>query len=259
VETLRGTNFRKLGSWQETSLLAHADQVLSTGRTVKGEAELTTTFGVHLRLSYQMCAVEVEGDRHLLLVAEDVTAQRKREESWIRRQKRLEELHDIAQQIAGETAVSAVMQTTIDRACALVKADLGAIVRIDPETGRPGEVYKSAGTDMDFPPDVQVAGRGVLGRIAAGHVIHCDDVEREEHFTGLPPWHPAVGPMIGVPLCDHGRIHAILMMGRTRGSEAFSAGGACIRAVRRAGRAQRTSRGAGAHRCPDRPRQPPIL
>lgn len=70
-------NFRQLHSWKKNGLVAAAERVLSSGIREEHEAELTTSFNRRLWLHYQFSRLNELGTPHLLLIAQDISTQRR--------------------------------------------------------------------------------------------------------------------------------------------------------------------------------------
>ncbi|TAK79189.1 MAG: response regulator [Aquabacterium sp.] len=73
-EKVRHQNFRKLRSWRESGLLLDAEATLADGLPRRREAHAITSFGRDLWLDCAFAAVDRNGERHLLLSANDVSA-----------------------------------------------------------------------------------------------------------------------------------------------------------------------------------------
>jgi diguanylate cyclase (GGDEF)-like protein/PAS domain S-box-containing protein len=221
AEQVRRQNFRQLESWRRHGLLERAEACLAQGVPTDLETWIATSFGTRACLHCWFVPVELSTGRHLLLLVADMTTERRREETLVARQRRLIELHEIARDIAEQTHLDHVLQTAIDRARELVQADVGAIVRMDPATGRPREAHPSNYPMDRIPPGTEVEGRGLLGHIAGGTTVHSPRVDGEPSFVGWPEWHPRVGPMLGIPVRDRDRVVAMLLLGRLPGAAPF--------------------------------------
>lgn len=221
IEQLHSQNFRRLASWREHGLTACAEECLATGKLTELEAWIDTTFGARACLSCRFVPLEQPSGRHLLLMVNDVTRERLREEAVVRHQRRLLELHDLTAELVGPAGLDRVLQTAIDRARELVGAEVAAIVRMDPATGRPREAHPSNYPMSRIPAGTEVLGRGVLARIAAGARVHCSSVTEEPGFVGLPEWHPQLGPMLGLPVRDGDCVAAMMLLGRAPGAAPF--------------------------------------
>ena len=95
-----------------------------------------------------------------------------------------------------------VLQTILEHAMQAVNAQLGAI-GINDATGQPFEPWLFSGVSEEQaaaigPPPRPV---GTLGVVALeGHVVRTSDVRSHPAFRGLPPHHPDLKTMLGVPI-----------------------------------------------------------
>lgn len=120
--------------------------------------------------------------------------------------------------------VSAVLYMVAHQAQSLANADYVAL-GIGSDEAVPFEPWVFLG----FPKDtMNVIGRaprpvGALGCVARdGEVLRVDDVRRHERFQGLPPGHPEVGALLGVPIRHRGRSVGNLYLARKPGATSFS-------------------------------------
>jgi diguanylate cyclase (GGDEF)-like protein/PAS domain S-box-containing protein len=222
VEQVEGLNFRQLEAWRRHGLLDRAEACLASGEAVDWETWGVTTFGVRVCLRCRFVPLRTEGRSQLLVFVEDITRDRVREETLIRNQKRLTELHETVGALVGPAERDSPPQRIIDSARRLLDAEIAVIVCLDPDTGRPGRAYSSNYPLERIPPGTQVQGRGVLGRIASGETVHSRDVTGEPDFIGWPEWHPQVGPLLGLPVREGDRCSALMLLGRPRGALEFS-------------------------------------
>lgn len=80
-DALLQQNFRQLPSWRASGLLAHANEVLSSGAPFEGELPVTTSGGRELYLNWRLRRITVHGRPLLLAVFDDVTDRRKTEDA----------------------------------------------------------------------------------------------------------------------------------------------------------------------------------
>ena len=73
VEEARAQNFRRLTSWRELGLLDAAMEALQSGRPVRKVASGLTSFGKTVALDCEFATIMRHGQRHLLLLANDVS------------------------------------------------------------------------------------------------------------------------------------------------------------------------------------------
>jgi len=81
TEQLVGVNFRELGSWKESDLLADAENVLTSGQDSHREIHIWTTFGRELWAESHVTTFKAGGEPHLFEVFNDITDRRRVEES----------------------------------------------------------------------------------------------------------------------------------------------------------------------------------
>jgi signal transduction histidine kinase/CheY-like chemotaxis protein/HPt (histidine-containing phosphotransfer) domain-containing protein len=77
VDALRAQNFRHLASWRHTALLSEADATLQDGHSRQVDMAVLSTFGKQVHAIVTLSRVDRGGQPHLLLIAQDVTSQRK--------------------------------------------------------------------------------------------------------------------------------------------------------------------------------------
>ncbi len=106
-------NFRSIQSWKQSGLLEAAETTLDTGRQTERDVRLHTTFGADVWISARFSRLSLEGEPHLLLILNDITA-RKNVESKLRRMNRL-------QWKVLDTAATAIF--TIDRSETVVSVN----------------------------------------------------------------------------------------------------------------------------------------
>ena len=160
----------------------------------------------------------------VLVHTEDITERKQTEAQLLARQERLKTINEIAIEVAGTFDLNQTLQTIIDRAKELVEAEVGVIVLVDPDTGAIGDAFSSNYPMDKIPAGTKVQGQGVLGRIAAGEVIHTEDVTQESGYIGYPDWHPKIHACIGIPIQYSGELQALLLLGHTDEQFRFSDG-----------------------------------
>jgi PAS domain S-box-containing protein len=92
VEKMLQLNFRELGSWKENGLFDSVQTALATGVDQSAEVHLTTTFGRDAWLSYSVTTFDRAGTPHFLMMVEDIT-DRKTKEEEIRLSRQRLDLH----------------------------------------------------------------------------------------------------------------------------------------------------------------------
>ncbi|WP_085813335.1 ABC transporter substrate-binding protein [Geoanaerobacter pelophilus] len=105
-EAMLGRNFRESASWRDGGLTAVAESVLADGGARPFEAQLRTSGGNYVTLRCHLSRFEVEGKPHLLVVGQDITAEKhlelenKRIEAQMLNMQKLESLGVLAGGIA---------------------------------------------------------------------------------------------------------------------------------------------------------------
>jgi PAS domain S-box-containing protein len=79
VELLLGQNFRELDSWRQSGLLDAAERALATDTAQHLLATFTTSFGRRIWIDCDLATFSSCGEPHVMLVAADVTEQRRLE------------------------------------------------------------------------------------------------------------------------------------------------------------------------------------
>jgi PAS domain S-box-containing protein len=92
VEKMLQLNFRELGSWKENGLFDSVQTALATGVDQSTEVHLTTTFGRDAWLNYSVTTFDRAGTPHFLMMVEDIT-DRKTKEEEIRLSRQRLDLH----------------------------------------------------------------------------------------------------------------------------------------------------------------------
>ncbi|BCG45768.1 Multi-sensor hybrid histidine kinase [Citrifermentans bremense] len=106
IKTMQEQNFRELKSWQESGMLAAAEKVLSDGIVRVVEADIRTSFGKAVVMSYILSRLLIKDKQHLLVVGRDVTdekrltAEKKKMEAQMLHVQKLESLGVLAGGIA---------------------------------------------------------------------------------------------------------------------------------------------------------------
>ncbi|WP_200328312.1 PAS domain S-box protein [Thiocystis violacea] len=125
VEQLLAQSFRAIPSWQASGLLAAALDVLASGRPRDCLAEIETSFGNQVVLACAFTVIEEAEQRHLLLMASDVTAMRKAERALRLSE---EQFRQIFERMSGGVAV----YEAVDEGADFVFVDINpAVERIE--------------------------------------------------------------------------------------------------------------------------------
>jgi PAS domain S-box-containing protein len=92
VEKMLQLNFHELDSWKENGLFDKVQTALATGVDQRTEVHLTTTFGRDAWLNYSVTTFDRAGTPHFLMMVEDIT-DRKTKEEEIRLSRQRLDLH----------------------------------------------------------------------------------------------------------------------------------------------------------------------
>lgn len=120
-------------------------------------------------------------------------------------------------------SVRDILQSTVESAREVAGADMGAL-GIGTDPSRPFAPFVYAGVDPSLEETYGAPRpRGLLGAvIVEGRTIRIEDASKDRRFGGMPPRHPPVGPLLGVPLRNEGEAIGHLYLARTSGSAPFS-------------------------------------
>lgn len=76
VQVLEKQNFREIPSWKKSGLFEAAEQVIATGIGMKSTFNISTTFGKNIISECLLTLFNSGGERHLLLIFDDITERR---------------------------------------------------------------------------------------------------------------------------------------------------------------------------------------
>ncbi len=118
-----------------------------------------------------------------------------------------------------------LLQLILDQGRSLTGADYGALgVGTDPDHEFAPWLWSGLLAD-----EVEAIGRhprpvGLLGQIARDNrVLRLDDIRNAPGAVGLPPHHPEIGPMLGIPIRHQGQSVGNFYLGKKRGAAPFTA------------------------------------
>ncbi|MCX8035972.1 MAG: PAS domain S-box protein [Candidatus Sumerlaeia bacterium] len=142
-------------------------------------------------------------------------------ETHLRR--RIESLSALATELAGTSRLDDLLRAIIDRGCTLVKAELGAILLVDPQTHEMGPVITSNCPPPPSSANLRIRPDGLISQIAGGRVLLSENLAAETSFSGFPgPWHPHVRAALGVPVRFRGQTLAVILLGQTESGKTFT-------------------------------------
>lgn len=120
--------------------------------------------------------------------------------------------------------IANVIQHVVDEARQLVGAEIAAI-GIGDLPDRPFSPWAFSGVPASVAAALGRTPRpvGTLGMVACqGEIVRVPDVRRHPSFRGLPPGHPPVGSMLGVPIRYRGQSLGNLYLANKIGAKEFS-------------------------------------
>ena len=157
-----------------------------------------------------------------LAIYQDITKRKQAERELIGRQARLEMLNNVAFRVAEMTDLPDIMTTIVEYARWVADADVAVIASLDLQTGRIDDVYSSNYPMGDVPAGTEVAGRGILGLVLRGDIVHSPDVTQEPDYVGYPGWHPKIRACLGVPVKYGERVLGVMLLGNIGPGKDFS-------------------------------------
>jgi diguanylate cyclase (GGDEF)-like protein/PAS domain S-box-containing protein len=128
VEALLQQNFRSIRSWQASGLREAAEKALSTGQPQEGEFHFTTTFGVEVWMDCHLTPFSSSGDRHLLLILNDVTERVKARQAEHEQRVLAEALRDTALAINQCLDLPGVQERILANIGSVVQHDSASII-----------------------------------------------------------------------------------------------------------------------------------
>jgi diguanylate cyclase (GGDEF)-like protein len=138
------------------------------------------------------------------------------------RTRELTVLQEAISDVASSLEIEALLSKLAWHAGILVRADLAALVVLDPETGGI-QHFKSNIPPEAFPVKSIPAGRGLLGVILKeGVSLRVEDVAGDSRFGGLPPGHPPIRNLLGVPLLLRSKLVGELLVANKEGGGRFT-------------------------------------
>lgn len=133
-------------------------------------------------------------------------------------------LHGATLTLSGETRIDPALEQAVEQSARLVDARYAALAILDDD----GRIARFLTTGVD--PEVRARigrfpeGRGLLGELfRAGQRLRVDDIRSHPSRAGLPPGHPEMTRLLGVPLTHQGRVLGALYLCDRRDGQPFSA------------------------------------
>lgn len=138
------------------------------------------------------------------------------------RTRELTVLQEAISDVASSLEIEALLSKLAWHAGILVRAELAALVVLDPETGEIRH-FKSNIPPEAFPVETMPSGRGLLGVILKeGVSLRVEDAAKDQRFGGLPPGHPEIRNLLGVPLLLRDKLVGELLVANKEGGGPFT-------------------------------------
>src|SRR3990167_4466051 len=142
-----------------------------------------------------------------------------------RKIEQLRYLNDVAVEIHSHIGLEHLLQDLVNISRRIVNAEMGSIVLLD-EQGKNIKYFKVSVPNQlgTFQIQDQPQGRGLLGAvIKKGQVIRLDNITEDSRSIGLPPNHPPIRTLLGVPLITNsGTISGGLLLANKANDECFT-------------------------------------
>jgi len=142
-----------------------------------------------------------------------------------RKIEQLRYLNDVAVEIHSHIEMEHLLQDLVNISRKIVNAEMGSIVLLD-EQGKNIKYFKVSVPNQlgTFQIQDQPQGKGLLGAvIKKGQVIRLDNITEDSRSIGLPPNHPPIRTLLGVPLITNsGTISGGLLLANKANDECFT-------------------------------------
>ncbi|HHT9111946.1 MAG TPA: diguanylate cyclase [Candidatus Wunengus sp. YC65] len=142
-----------------------------------------------------------------------------------RKIEQLRYLNDVAVEIHSHIELEHLLQDLVNISRRIVNAEMGSIVLLD-EQGKNIKYFKVSVPNQlgSFQIQGQPTGKGLLGTvIKKGQVIRLDNITEDSRSIGLPPNHPPIRTLLGVPLITNGgKISGGLLLANKANDECFT-------------------------------------
>src|SRR3990167_6257073 len=134
-------------------------------------------------------------------------------------------LNDVAVEIHSHIEIEHLLQDLVNISRRVIKAEMGVLALLD-EQGKNIKYFKVSVPNQlgTFQIQDQPQGRGLLGAvIKKGQVIRLDNITEDSRSIGLPPNHPPIRTLLGVPLITNsGTISGGLLLANKANDECFT-------------------------------------
>ncbi len=142
-----------------------------------------------------------------------------------RKIEQLRYLNDVAVEIHSHIELEHLLQDLVNISRRIVNAEMGSLVLLD-EQGENIKYFKVSAPNQfgSFQIQDQPKGKGLLGAvIKKGQVIRLDNITEDSRSIGLPPNHPPIRTLLGVPLITNsGTISGGLLLANKANDERFT-------------------------------------
>jgi len=118
-EQLLSQNFREIQSWQDTGLIDWAERALDLDTEQSTELTLTTTFNKQVSLRCRFVPFRFQDEKHLMLMYEDISAQKQAEAALVASEARF---RDLFNSISNAVAV----YSAVDNGCDFIIIDFNS-------------------------------------------------------------------------------------------------------------------------------------
>jgi len=140
-------------------------------------------------------------------------------------EKKVSQLTALQEAISDITAtleIELLLERLTQRATVLLRSELAAIVVLHPETNEI-QYFKTNIPLESFPVKKIPEGRGLWSVVAReGSAIRLDDITKHPRFEGLPPEHPPIKNIIGLPMLLRGKIIGGVFVANKSGKSSYS-------------------------------------
>jgi len=131
-------------------------------------------------------------------------------------------LQEAVSDITATLEIERVLERLTQRAACLLRSELAAIVVLHPETDAI-QYFKANIPPESFPVKKTPEGRGLWTVVAReGSAIRLDDLTMHPRFEGLPPEHPPVKNIIGLPIVQRGKLIGGVLVANKSGAGSYS-------------------------------------
>ncbi|MEP7010480.1 MAG: GAF domain-containing sensor histidine kinase [Acidobacteriota bacterium] len=140
-----------------------------------------------------------------------------------RQNRELLELHAAALVVTADISLDTVLQTVVERACALLGTLYGALTMVDQAGQITSFVTSGIGPDREAAIGAPPRGLGLLGvPLFEGQTLRVDEISKDPRSVGVPPGHPSMHSLLAVPVTCRAPHHGILYLSEKEGGGAFS-------------------------------------